>query len=330
MSDKRALGQFYTTCAAIIFDGMILPQDVPIIEPFAGKGDLAIFANREIEMYDIEPGEGIICRDTLMNPPEYDGKYILTNPPFLARNKSRQKHIYEKYGADDLYKCFILSFMQSRPLGGIIILPINFLCSIRAGDILLRKSFVSKFNISRVNIFDYCIFSDTSYGICALQFSIKEGPETVPIQTHIYTGEDVRSFSMSFTARNNYTYGGEIYSLPRGSYSVGRLIKGMSPNTNILLKCIDDTTLICATIVANVYYDETKNRSARSYATLTISPHLTMDEQRRLTCLFNSFMAKKRAKYHSLFLTNYRENGRKRISFDLAYRIIGYLLARFY
>ena len=36
-----------------------------------------------------------------------------------------------------------------------------------------------------------------------------------------------------------------------------------------------------------------------------------------------------REKYHSLFLTNYRESkdiARKRISFDLVYQIVGHLL----
>ena len=41
-------------------------------------------------------------------------------------------------------------------------------------------------------------------------------------------------------------------------------------------------------------------------------------------------MKKNREKYHSLFLTNYRESNtiaRKRISFNLAYEIVNYLLS---
>ena len=44
---------------------------------------------------------------------------------------------------------------------------------------------------------------------------------------------------------------------------------------------------------------------------------------------FNEFLNKNRNKYHSLFLPNYRESNdiaRKRISFDLVFKIIGYLL----
>ena len=44
---------------------------------------------------------------------------------------------------------------------------------------------------------------------------------------------------------------------------------------------------------------------------------------------FNEFLEAKREKYHSLFLTNYRESkdiARKRISFDLVYQIVEFIL----
>ena len=44
---------------------------------------------------------------------------------------------------------------------------------------------------------------------------------------------------------------------------------------------------------------------------------------------FNEFMKEKRELYHSLFLTNYRESNsiaRKRISFNLVYEIVNYLI----
>ena len=45
--------------------------------------------------------------------------------------------------------------------------------------------------------------------------------------------------------------------------------------------------------------------------------------------VFNEFIKEKREKYNSLFLTNYRESNsiaRKRISFDLAFKICNYML----
>ena len=111
MSHKKDLGQFYTTNYTHILKNMTIPEDITyIIEPFAGQGDLLKFLTKKytIECYDIDPKKDfIIKRDTLFNPPDYKNKFILTNPPYLARNKSKSKEIYNKYDVNDLYKCFI-------------------------------------------------------------------------------------------------------------------------------------------------------------------------------------------------------------------------------
>ena len=56
-----------------------------------------------------------------------------------------------------------------------------------------------------------------------------------------------------------------------------------------------------------------------------------IDENKQIELVekFNKFLDERRKKYNSLFLTNYRESkdiARKRISFDLVYLIVGYLL----
>ena len=55
-------------------------------------------------------------------------------------------------------------------------------------------------------------------------------------------------------------------------------------------------------------------------------PQLNIKQQEKLVGMFNDYLETERKKYHSLFLTNYRENGRKRISFSLAFEIVNYLL----
>ena len=77
------------------------------------------------------------------------------------------------------------------------------------------------------------------------------------------------------------------------------------------------------------YIDRTEKLSARSYATLVITPKISIEKQQSLVQSFNSFLKKKREVYHSLFLTNYRESkniARKRISFTLAFKICSNLL----
>ena len=97
---KKQLGQFYTTNYEYILSNMKIPNNVKtIIEPFVGNGDLLKFikkTNYKLEIYDIDPKiTDTIKRDTLTNPPDYTDKFILTNPPYLARNKNKKK-IYMK------------------------------------------------------------------------------------------------------------------------------------------------------------------------------------------------------------------------------------------
>lgn len=161
-------------------------------------------------IYDIEPKQSyIIQRDTLKNPPNYDGKFILTNPPYIARNKNENKEIYDIYKTNDLYKCFILSFINSNCKGGIIIIPINFLCSQRTIDINLRKQFLHKFHIRLINIFEEKVFDDTSTSVCVIQFDIKKDNELIKID--IYPSK--KSIQIILDEKNNYTIGGEILEI---------------------------------------------------------------------------------------------------------------------
>jgi hypothetical protein len=110
---KQELGQFYTTNYKYILQNLSIPPNITtIIEPFCGNADLLEFipdkSKYSLECYDIDPKHPfIIKQDTLLNPPNYNNKFILTNPPYLARNKSKSKTLFDKYNTNDLYKCFL-------------------------------------------------------------------------------------------------------------------------------------------------------------------------------------------------------------------------------
>ena len=337
---KSLLGQFYTTNYKYILSNMAIPNNVDtIIEPFVGNGDLLKFIknknNYNIEIYDIDPKlENTIKRDTLTNPPDYTDKFILTNPPYLARNKNKNKELYDKYKCNDLYKCFIVNIISNICQGGIIIIPLNFLSSIRKTDIELRKNFLEKYTIKIINIFEEQVFDDTSYAVCSIYFIKKNNNDNNSIKIFIYPSQ--KEMNIRLTSENNYTIGGEIYKLPQNSkYKIQRATKNTKKNiTNILLKCIDDNinSQLGFKFVSNEerFIDNTENLSARSYATLVINKSLTLEEQEILVNKMNNYIKEKREIYNSLFLTNYRENNtiaRKRISFDLAFRICNYILS---
>jgi len=333
---KKKLGQFMTTNYEYILQGMKIPDKVSLIEPFVGNGDLLKFvkSQHKIECYDLDPkNENTIRRDTLLNPPSYNGKFILTNPPYLARNKSDSKIIFDKYKVNDLYKCFISELLVNTCIGGIIIIPLNFWCSIRDMDIKLRKKFLTIYEVSLINIFEEKVFDDTSYSVCSFQFSLKGSNKEDPIKIIIYPSK--KQLDILLNKKNNYIIGGEIYNLPKQTnYKITRLIKGEENEdciTNIKVKCIDNsiTKKLGLTIDTVPYYDNTKNKSERSYATLVINPKISLSKQEEIVKKVNNYINKQRELYNSFFMSNYRESNtiaRKRISFDLIYEIVGYFL----
>ena len=341
MLKKSKLGQYYTTNYEYILQNMYIPEQVEkIIEPFAGNCDLIKFIknpeNYKIELYDIETiNDKIIKQDTLNNPPDYNNKFIITNPPYLARNKNEDKILYDKYNTNDLYKCFIITIINNECIGGIIILPLNFISSIRKSDIELRKKFLEKYDIQIINIFEEKVFKDTSYSVCSIQFKLKIKYELNKINCNIYPENKTIEFKLN--KENNYTIGGEIYKLPiNKNYIIERATKNTKNNdciTNILLKTIDDNikNQIKLKLVKDeeIYIDTSDNLTARSYASLVIIPKISLEKQMKLIEKFNEFLEIKRIKYNSLFLSNYRESNsiaRKRILFDLAFKICNYLL----
>jgi hypothetical protein len=268
-----------------------------------------------------------------MDPPLYKDKFILTNPPYLARNKSINKVIFDKYNENDLYKCFIKELLINECLGGIIIIPLNFWCSIRKNDILLRKNFLEKYLIIKINIFEEKVFEDTTYTICSCQFK-KNNNINNDINIIIYPSKI--SINTKLNNKNNYLIGGEIYKLKTNTnYNITRITSKNKTSpfiTNIFVKCIDDNqnSKIGLSINNDIFIDETPNLSARSFASLLIEPKINKDIEEKVVNEFNKFFNDYRDKYNSLFLCNFRESknniARKRISFDLVYKIVKYIL----
>lgn len=345
---KKERGQFYTKNANYIFQGLaeFIPNDAEIIEPFVGEGDLIFVLDngrRKFHCYDIDDKgfDKITCqgeihlevRDTLESPPNYEDKWIITNPPFLGRNKSPDKYYFDLYNQNDLYKCAIKSFIEQNVLGGIIILPLNFWSSPENWD--LRREFLEKFHIFRLNIFEEKIFSDTSYTVCCFSFGSKNNFERIidrgldedKIYVDSWIFPDLTTITLEFGEFNNWTLGYELFNKTSKKYKISRLRLGLEPNTCLLVKCIDDDTRINMSISNKFYFGKD---SDRSYLTLHITPEINPELQRYVSDKFNQVLNFYRDKYHSLFLTNYRESnkngGRKRIGFELIYSIVALIL----
>ncbi len=353
---KKNLGKFYTENYDYIFQGFDLSnyKNNHFIEPFVGKGHLINFLTKHfnlninqlnIEFYDLENHfANTIIQDTLLKPPIYKDKYVVTNPPFLARNKSKTKEIYDMYGNDDLYKCFIKTIIHGDVLGGCLIVPINFLSSIRKNDLDLREMFLLKYKILRINLFEEKVFEDTDYNVVAIQFERrKENDMNFSIPFYIFPDNIIKNFEIS--EQTHWMIGGELYHLDSNEqYEIKRVFEkeGKSnkdeeiitqPNNRIFLYALDDgfNKRIRLEYVPNETPLFVGKESDRTFASFHILPMLTEEKQRKLIEKFNSFLEENRTKYHSLFLTNYRESkftARKRISFQLVYTILKHILSK--
>ena len=339
MNNKKQRGQFYTVNYEYILQNLldIIPFGSNIIEPFVGRGDLLkpfLSKNNNFYCYDIDDSnfhliknndiKCLIKQDTFLNIPDYGDKYIITNPPYLNKNKSIDKIYFNKYNEDDLYKCAIKSFMNFNVLGGILIIPINFFSSIENN--LLRKEFMEKFKIIKLNIFEEQVFPDTSYSVCSFSFILRNKIDmNTDINTIIYPLN--KQLYLNYNIDNNWILANELYNKKKNKYKISRLKENEIPNTNLLVKCIDDNIQINMSISKNHYYGKNTDRS---YLTLSIIPIVSEEIQLLICQKFNEKLNFYREKYHSLFLTNYRESnkngGRKRINFELIYSIVSTIL----
>ena len=132
------------------------PPGCVVIEPFVGDGAILkwLGADNIVIPYDADPRQPkVIRRDCIREKPKYYGTYVVTRSPQLSKAEAEDKTVFETYGTDDYYKCFIKS-LRDTPNGGIVTLPLNFLTGIRDSEAKLRQNFFSSSKPTRFNIID--------------------------------------------------------------------------------------------------------------------------------------------------------------------------------
>src|SRR3989344_684843 len=336
-----------------------------ITDPFVGAGDLIIWAKKhgakKVAGYDIDPNyvdnKISFPKDSLKNPEGY--KFVLTNPPYLNVNKAN-KETKTKYfngsGFEDLYQISLASIMNSEE--GIVIVPINFLSAENSEKI--RKIFFSKFRIVEMNYFKHQVFPDTTYNVIAFYYKKNGGGDKFSIKTHIYPDKKIVHIDLS--KNFGWTIGGEfikkiqdqsnvlgVYRLTdnhveNGSIkiwvahnhidqkkpiTVSRKFRDLVESNLILLRAIDSGTESGKIKLENIkkYNVEclVSKPSSRNMIYSIFEKSVSPESQLKLIDLFNEEINDLRDNYLSLFLTNFRDNDRKRISFDFVYKMINKL-----
>jgi len=302
-------------------------------------------------------------RDSLLDPPKAD--FIATNPPYLNINKADLKiktKYFEQGGFEDLYQYSLRSIMNSRE--GVVIVPVNFLSADNASKI--RNLFFSKFRITSANYFRQPVFDDTTYNVISFHyerisdvninnefsFNLKIFPQNIfmPIVLRkrfnwAFGGEYMEEvistpdyLGVSRLQERHLEGGDVLLSAAFGhiddvrQYMVSQNTAELMSNNIIFLKAIDSGTpegrIKLEDLRTYNLQGLVSKESSRHMIQIIFNKYIPITVQQQIISEFNSELSGARDKYLSLFLTNYRDKDRKRISFEFAYKLINKIYAK--
>lgn len=335
------------------------PNDIDVQEPFFGKGDLVMpfISNiKTIDAYDIDKklitiNNSIMVKnqDTLLNPPDESGKYIITNPPYLSKNHAGKKfdYIFSKSKYDDLYKIAINNIKNA--LGGILVVPLNFLTDQKSNSI--RNSFFEKYKIKNLNVFNFKAFDETSYQTCAFSFFKKETSSSENfININIFSSythiED--QITTTIFKKGNWKLFDHLLSKYSSKIIVNRITNSNKSNDEklmlpIIFQLIDKNKNsfqnLDGEIKAIYGIPYVSKNSERVLLSLQLNPEYYdkyqnfISSQKNIDNLiieFNKIINSLRNDTKNIVFSNFRDFNRKRISFNYVYQIISYLIINNY
>lgn len=301
----------------------------------------------------------VFFNNSIKTPRKY--KFVCTNPPYLHKNKADKKIKDDFFSSDnavfeDLYQVSINSFLSCEE--GMVVIPLNFLCAENSSKI--REIFFNKFEIVKLNIFSEQVFEDTTYNVISFYFKKKITEKNKnKIQATIFP--EGKKISFEIEKRFNWQFGGEFINrtkttkndlgvfrltedfLESGEYEVelalqnikdkkmfkiSKNIKKLLENNIIYLRAIDSKNgkkIQLEDIRKYGINGLVGKNTSRNSAHIIFRKQIPIEEQENLIKKFNKELNKNRDQYFSFFLTNFRDNNRKRISFDFVYKLLNYI-----
>lgn len=301
----------------------------------------------------------VLNNDSINSPRKY--KFVCTNPPYLHKNKADPK-IKERFFSgvhsdfEDLYQVSIFSILNCDE--GILIVPLNFLCAENSKKI--RNLFFDKFEIVKLNIFSEQVFEDTTYNVISFYFrKKKDNAEKIKIPAVIFPEKKLITFTIE--RKYNWQFGGDFVNrikntqnhlgifrlteeyLKSGEYEVELAFQNIKDKKPLRInkeikKLIEKNILFLRAIDSKegkkIQLEDIRKygvvglvgkNTSRNMAHLIFREEIPINDQMELMKRFNEELNRERSKYFSFFLTNFRDNNRKRISFELAYKFLNYI-----
>lgn len=323
---------------------------------------------KSIKGFDVDKNytdnKHVFLNDSINNPLKY--KFVCTNPPYLHKNKADSKTKNQFFSGknaifEDLYQVSIISMLDSDE--GIIIVPLNFLSAENSKK--TRNLFFEKFQIVKLNIFSEQVFEDTTYNVVAFYYKKKNKiTEKDIINATVFPEKKKINFTVEkkydwqlggeFIKKVNYiqNYLGifrltESFLIPgnqkveiaiqnikdKKTISINQDVKDILEKNILVLRAIDSKNgkkIQLEDIRKYQILGLAGKVSSRNMAHLIFKENLSQEQQQKLLKEFNEELNKNREKYFSYFLTNFRDNNRKRISFDFTYKLLNYIYQKNY
>ena len=322
---KQALGQYFTSNADRVLSGFEhCVKDKHVVDPFAGAGDLLRWAHSNgaasVGGYDLEPQNSeYIQNDSIVNPPDYTGKIVVSNPPYLSKNKYKgDKAPFEQWQQDNLYKCHLASLVSADEF--IEIIPTNFFCESRDA---IRKTLFATHSIVSASFWTEAAFDDTKQMVTVIHgVRVKRNIQSFPLTFM----PDRVTVNVELLPEHKYLHGKEFFEyLDTGNtvdLKVTKTDTGMpKPNSNIVIGILDKGSWR-----SGFSYNEhepvyTKPSSFTTYQ-LTLSRTFTEAEQRAIVDLAQHKLESYRQRYNDMFLANYMGDYQKILSRDFLHRLL--------
>ena len=336
--------QHYSTNAELLhnIDAQVFQHD-RVIEPFVGNYDLLnLVGVKAWKCYDIvpKPFMNFECKDTLLHDVFSEHSHtkctvitnadeqqvsVITNPPYLAKNKMKSKtykHLMTK-DVHDLYQIFIKQIINHPVKQGLVILPVNFVIGKESQQ--LREEFRQIYVMKVLNIFEKQMFEHTTQSVVSIWFtrgSDECQASDSPIAT-LFTQSAVININPSLlneSIKQHFNTHGPVifkrYTSNTSSCQTGELEHHL---THIRINLIDPNM--------KAVYDEcprVNKLSDRSYMNVCVDIVWNDEYDMKLIQSFNHYLQTYRDQTYSLSLSSYREFSRKRLSFEEATRILQY------
>ena len=303
--------------------------------------------------------KNVFYNDSINSDRKYN--FVCANPPYLHKNKADQKTKKRFFSGaysdfEDLYQVSIFSILNCEE--GILIVPLNFLCAENSKK--TRNQFFNKFEILKLNIFSEQVFKDTTYNVISFYFrKKKENLEKNKISATIFPKKKQINFTIE--RKYNWQLGGDFVDrikntenhlgvfrltedcLKSGEYEIGLAFQNIKNRKSLRISkdikdLIEKNILFLRAIDSKngkkIQLEDIRKygvaglvgkNTSRNMAHLIFKEEIPINDQIELMECFNEELNRGRSKYLSFFLTNFRDNNRKRISFELAYRFLNYI-----